>query len=198
MILKLIKTNDTPKIGDLGKDWISKDLYVIKSEEDLYYAQSDTILKPYGVSDEDIKEGDTYICWETIGDVASNYTIIHGTLEASLERYNLADNYKKVVILPEQFNYQDIVDLGLKDGDEFEYKWADHISDAVTISKPYVDDRYNRISKPSRSKPTPEKDIDMLLNEFGNELMNKLAWNEIEKSSNGIAQLVTEFLNKKK
>jgi hypothetical protein len=179
MILKLIKTNDTPKIGDLVKDKISNDLIIICSNEHCYDLEgSVTVVKPYGVSDEDLKE------WDLVYDAVPKLVYqLAGKNAHLVERYNKYKGwYSKVVIRPEQFNYQEIVDLGLKDGDELKLKtkktailhervqrkgyseksditgYVDTIkweNGKVSITKPYVDDRYNRISKPSRSKPTP-------------------------------------------
>jgi hypothetical protein len=105
MILKLIETNDTPKIGDLVKDWIYENLYIIKSEADLHFAKEDKVVKPYGISYEVAKRGEYYY------DLDSNSIIKSVSRDAPIDS-------KKVNILPEQFNYQEIVDLGLKDGDE--------------------------------------------------------------------------------
>jgi hypothetical protein len=186
MILKLIETNATPKMGDLVTN-PKNGLIRVASETTLLLHEANNhlkVLKPYGISDEEIRYKDwTY---------ESDYGTVNQVLtpnETSIFYINKAEHIKKVSILPELFNYQEIVDLGLKDGDEFDVK--PRKPNGVNIWLPI-----------SITKPTPvtytEEDIDMLLNEFGNELMNKVAWNEIEKSSNGIAELVTEFLNKKK
>jgi hypothetical protein len=202
MILKLIETNATPKIGDLVWDTDMKKchildglkLKVIISKNCGYYK----LVKPYGVSDDEVTGHGFRL------DVERN-TI--GIIDDDDWYRTQPDKFKKVSIFSEQFNYQEIVDLGLKDGDEFKADIMCHNCDGTgrDFNASDMSSRRcrhchgtGRARKVSISKPTPEKDIDMLLNEFGNELMNKLAWNKIEKSSNGIAQFVTEFLNKKK
>jgi hypothetical protein len=121
MKLKLIETNDTPKIGDLVKDWISGSLYIIKTKVDLHLAKEDKVVKPYGISDEEIKEGDWYITPDNeIGKRDSDANGIgNDDAEKMVYCYHLFKDCKKVNILPEQFNYEEIVDLWLKDGDEF-------------------------------------------------------------------------------
>jgi hypothetical protein len=131
MILKLIETNATPKVGDLVWDTDMKKchildglkLKVIISKNCGYYK----LVKPYGISDEDIKGGfflDTTTQYKGVYEFmeygltgnAKGYIIdTQGGLHNPKYCFNLA-------ILPEQFNYQDIVDLGLKDGDEFDVK----------------------------------------------------------------------------
>jgi hypothetical protein len=197
MILKLIETNATPKMGDLVTN-PKNGLIRVASETTLLLHEANNhlkVLKPYGYKD-----------WT----YESDYGTVNQVLtpnETSIFYINKAEHIKKVSILPEQFNYQDIVDLGLKDGDEFKADIMCHNCDGTGRSFDASDmssrrcrhcHGTGRARKVSISKPTPEKDIDMLLNEFGNELMNRLAWREIQNSSNGIAQFVTEFLNKKK
>jgi uncharacterized protein YaaR (DUF327 family) len=95
-----------------------------------------------------------------------------------------------VGVSTEQFIYQNIVSLGLKDGDNIcFYKDGDkyHLQSCATIS----------IYAPTTVSDTKETvhELDRLLNEFGNKLMNALAFREIQNSSNGIAKFVSEFLS---
>jgi hypothetical protein len=111
MILKLIETNDTPKPWLIYKKgcnmfttWEDDQLPVLKR------VGFNAVL-PYGISNEKIKEGDWVI--ETL-----NNNLLAQYNPQSLNQRSMG--LLKVNILPEQFNYQDIIDLGLKDGDEFE------------------------------------------------------------------------------
>jgi hypothetical protein len=123
MILKLIKTNNSPKIGDLVKDKISNDLIVICSNEHCYALEgSVTVVKPYGISDEEIKAGDKYLIYD------EHSWFLRECVKTDIDSVYSKDgwacivNCKKVNILPEQFNYEEIVDLWLKDGDELKLK----------------------------------------------------------------------------
>jgi hypothetical protein len=185
LILKLIENNTTPKMGDLVKSrrgWIG-----IFGEHENSYEDECTVLKPYGISYEERPlKGD--VIWDVDTNIISVCTYLQQSVSS---KGNIDLNwYKKVVILPEQFNYQEIVDLGLKDGDELNVYSVDNVIGTLPNNQVML-------LEPTHTY-TDEEVLDTILNEFGNELMNKLAWREIQNSSNGIAQFVTEFLNKKK
>jgi hypothetical protein len=125
MILKLIETNDTPsdynsllKEGDtlFIPDTFNNITGIVRCKKGLpYILDVCKVVKPYGISDEAIKSEDyRYSSIQNNVNLANPVDIQIGYY---IERN---DVYKKVNILPEQFNYQEIVDLGLKDGDEFE------------------------------------------------------------------------------
>jgi hypothetical protein len=114
MILKLIETNKTPKIGDLLLNETNTSLRICEDELDTastYFG--DKAVLPYGISDEPFKKGDYYV------DTAYNKIVKVDKYEERDIRYLNGYNFLwKVNIFPEHFNYQQIVNLNLKDGDE--------------------------------------------------------------------------------
>jgi hypothetical protein len=124
MILKLIETNDTPEIGDLVTN-PKNGLVRIASETTLVLHNALNhlkVVKPYGVSDEEIKAGDKYLIYD------EHSWFLRECVKTDIDSVYSKDGWacvvdcKKVNILPEQFNYQEIVDLGLKDGDKLKLK----------------------------------------------------------------------------
>lgn len=112
--LRLIESNTSPDMGDLvisKRGWIG-----VFGQHENSYPDECKVVKPYGLSDEEIQVGDT-IMNTHLNTIHFNISPTTATLE--LERKTM--RCKKVVLLPEQFNYQDIVNLNLKDGDSFEY-----------------------------------------------------------------------------
>jgi hypothetical protein len=107
MILKLIETNTTPKIGDLVQ---TEEFLIVVTEDNLQaiLISQDKVVKPYGISDDEVTGYGLRL------DVERN-TI--GIIDDDDWYRKQPDKFKKVNILPEQFNYQGIVYLGLKDGD---------------------------------------------------------------------------------
>ena len=125
-------------------------------------------IKPYGISTDELIEGDKYY-----SDITKNVRI--ATMEdVKTWRHTRAKGFPhtwfKVVILPEQFNYQKIVDLGLKDGDEFEVKTARYYNLDYPTQVEDVIDTHNKTGKVSISKPQPvlytEEEVYNLINKF--------------------------------
>jgi hypothetical protein len=129
MILKLIETNDTPNRRDLVKD--SKDnLHIYENRgygnglggQGSHFNNkherigiNPRVVLPYGISDDELKEGDDYY--------SPYYDAIVGSNSATnIKLLNTPKykGYKKVVMKPENFNPQDLVDLKLKDGDSLD------------------------------------------------------------------------------
>jgi len=124
MRLKLIESNDRPKLGDLvrGEDGILR----IKENTPFW----DTVVLPYGISDEEIQVGDWYI---------NNGKTL---MKCGQKQFNkwYEGQYQaikpiKVHILPEQFNYEEIVELGLKDADEIEVQRFNVMNEDGSLSK---------------------------------------------------------------
>jgi hypothetical protein len=134
MILKIIETNTTPKMGDLVKLKSGK-LVLAQTSNDgfigwyiylgvkggilhVHFKEDDKVVLPYGISYEERPfKGD--VIWDVDTNIISVCTYLQQSVSS---KGNIDLNwYKKVVILPEQFNYQEIVDLGLKDGSNFDY-----------------------------------------------------------------------------
>lgn len=109
MILRYIEVDKTPEVGDLLLD----DNTLSIDDGTNVHSLSTKVVKPYGVSDGDIEVGDTVLYGP--GDEAEGEIGICDRISY------ISDEDMKVEILPEQFNYQQLVDLQLKDGDEFEY-----------------------------------------------------------------------------
>jgi hypothetical protein len=154
MKLRLVESDETPKIGDLVKDRISNDLIVICSNEHCYDLEGSVIVvKPYGISDEEIKAGDKYLIYD------GHNWFLRECIKTDIDSVYSKDGWacvvdcKKVVILPEQFNYQEIEELGLKDGDELplkSYKRYDNDDDpnsTYTTISPLFDDGKVMFSK---------------------------------------------------
>jgi hypothetical protein len=179
MILKLIKSFKSPVIGDLVIDYSDnigiclqsclKVGFNVRYDDGVYFryfkeAEQEnclkikSVIKPYGISNEPTNVGDKV--W--IPDKVNGGRVV--TLDSWDEddmMYKFDGNKnkctlylpKKVVILPEQFNYQDIVDLGLKDGDEFDAKfteeWVPYDIDSLGSVRKYLKKTV------SITKPTP-------------------------------------------
>jgi hypothetical protein len=151
MFLKLIEANVAPKIGDLAKDWIYENLYVIKTEADLRLAKEDVVMLPYGISSSEIIDGDWYLIY-----LRGKWELHNSLPNGGFRPECIGKEVLKVNILPEQFNYQEIVDLELKNGDELPFKsyrrYAanDDPNSTCTILRPLFDN-----DKVMLSKPTP-------------------------------------------
>jgi hypothetical protein len=133
MRLRLITSHKKyPDFGDLVETKEGK-LFVSDDKDDCYDIEyGGRVVLPHGVSDEEIKEGDRYHNPKYNCIVDSNSAT--NILMLNSEEYK---QYKKVEILPEQFNYQEIVDLKLEDGDEFDYHYVQGAEgDTVSIFKP--------------------------------------------------------------
>jgi hypothetical protein len=201
--LKLIETGESSKTEDLVRNGSS--LRVLKFGDNSYPEQ-DKVVKPYGISDDEIKIGDKY--WDSLVSHWAGVGVLtmcgyadteHKIIQSTVGTTSPVKSSHKVNILPEQFNYQEIVDLGLKDGDVLNGYFHMPFDGKV----PYeisLDGKQNTLFH--ITKPTPvtytEKNLDMLLNEFGNELMNKIAWGQVQNTSNGVAQFVMDFMKNKK
>jgi hypothetical protein len=121
MRLKLIETNATPKMGDLIR-FPSGRLHVATQDgiTNKGYVHGTKVVKPYGISDEEVTEVGCSIYVDNKIETVISIDEINSIVEVRESDTCYAKWYiKKVNILPEQFNYQDIVDLELKDGDEF-------------------------------------------------------------------------------
>jgi hypothetical protein len=138
-ILKFKASSKSPKAGDLVMNGDS--LRVIRLGDNTYPSQ-DVVITPYGVSDEEITVGDKYYCavWESL----KTATMDDVKAWRGAREKNIPHVWFKVSILPEQFDYQAIVDLGLRDGDEFnvmtteryDYTFFDSENGKVVITKP--------------------------------------------------------------
>jgi hypothetical protein len=201
MKLKLIETNDSPKIGDLVTN-PKNGLIRIASETTLVLHSGLNHLKvvlPYGINDEEIKDGlflvSNSIYQGVFTFMEHGLNSARGFIVDSNGGLHNPEYCKKVSILPEQFKYQEIVDLGLKDGDElngyfhmpFDGKVAYEIS---------LDSKQNTLFH--ITKPTPvtytEEEVYTLLNKLNQEIMEAEDSRYMENDS------VTQWfnLNKKK
>lgn len=120
LTLKLIETGEKPKVGDLIV--MGEVLMLIKNELGLEVVENrkEKAFLPYGLS-----------CEENKFEPALYYSTVYGLDKESLVDYDkemvrIVSEYhngqfppylKKVELLPEHFNYQQLVELGLKDGD---------------------------------------------------------------------------------
>jgi hypothetical protein len=155
--LKLVKSYEKPKVGDLVTTR-SKSLDIIVSKEDYGYegisdtAYREDVIKPvlpYGLSDEEIKEGDTFYTGGLIavcsGVSKGGITLIDYRTTSTLSgKASVQDSLcKKVVAFPNMFDNQQILDLKLKDGDEFEWNkvepsWTNTMCDETEYPPKYV------------------------------------------------------------
>jgi hypothetical protein len=179
MILKLIETNDSPKPWLMYKEgcnmfttWEDDQLPVLKRV-------GFKVVQPYGISDEEIKEEGDWVI-ETLNDnLLAQYN------PQSLNQRSMG--LLNVSILPEHFNYQEIVDLGLKDGDELKFKTKKTAilhervqrkgySEKSDITG-YVDTIKWENGKVSITKPTPvtytEEDVLSFIEDAFNELEDR-------------------------
>lgn len=97
------------------------------------------VVKPYGISDDEIQVGDTHI-FETAGNYIFDFNNKH-LLDNVVKR----SNYKKVELLPEQFNYEDIVRLNLRDGDSFEVEEVYEEEAYEVCETSWIDDDNNGV-----------------------------------------------------
>jgi hypothetical protein len=207
--IKFVPNEGTPVIGDL--------VYHPIHGTKLYNGDFTLgrLVLPYGLSDGELLVGDkamtssgTLFTVTGMGDGS-----VFGYAGKGDHEEDGVDEYisecRKVVILPDVFDYKDIVDLGLLDGSAFVCKTrkVDIINRRV-LAKGYHEKsdvegcvlypKLNNkgkvtISKP-KIKPLTMEELDMVLNRFGNELMVKFAFKDVEKTSNGIAEFVTAYL----
>jgi hypothetical protein len=144
MVLRLIETNDAPKNKDLVKNF--NRLLYLKTQDDVdNIGESWVVALPYGVSNEEIRPEQlvkgtkvlSLVDDESYGEVFEVDTDVIGW-----EHTFAGDTESRIIhILPEHFDLDEVANLGLKDGDEFDFKYADHITDAVAItSRPYIDE----------------------------------------------------------
>lgn len=62
------------------------------------YTSSDyTYQHIHILSDEDIKEGDWYICWLTVNGIPTDYELYQATIKDSVDLFSSANNYKKII-----------------------------------------------------------------------------------------------------
>jgi hypothetical protein len=139
MVLRFIETNDVPEIGkiQLVKDSLGSIRAKIISF-DWQIVSHLYVLLPYGVSNKEIRAEQlvkgtkilSLVDDESYGEVFEVDTDVIGW-----EQTFAGDTESRIIhILPEHFDLHEVANLGFKDGDEFDFKYADHITDAVTIT----------------------------------------------------------------
>jgi hypothetical protein len=177
MFLKLVKSIEPPKVGDLVLN--GNKLRVLGYGDNVYPEQDEVVL-PYGLAYRRPQVGETCYSFRTrtIG--------VFGAFEDSYR-----DECVKVELHPEQFNYTEIVDLKLMDGDGVDVVINTH------PNEPCVNGGKRLFVTKTSPLLYTEDELDMVLNEFGNKLMLALSFKEIQKSSNGIAEYVADFLKEK-
>lgn len=130
LILKLIETNDTPKVGDLVQaqmdidyfsDSIAKGQLLINENPWIDTDQYKVVL-PYGLSYEE-NEFSPGLYYNTVyGEEMASFINYDKEMIRIVSEYHngqFPSYLKKVELLPEHFNYQQIVEEGLKDGETF-------------------------------------------------------------------------------
>jgi hypothetical protein len=182
MILKFIETNEAPKVRDLVKLKSGK-LVLAQTSNDgfigwyiylgvkggilhVHFKEDDKVVLPYGISNEKIKVGDKVVD-------TTNCKIHDVNNEASINYLNGSWHFEKIVIQPNQFNYHQIVDLGLKDGSNFD---VDTYS--INKSKMLIVDSNNKVTIAKQLLPIIAK-IEHI-NDLG-----KSEWYEVVYYDNG-------------
>jgi hypothetical protein len=131
----VVNTDIKPQYGDLvisKRGWMG-----IFGEHENSYENECRLVLPYGVYHYGIKAGDTVL--------NVFFRKLQQCPHKDMERaYDQSDRMKKVILHPDKFNNQDIVDLNLKDGDEFNVysvdgEFATLPNGKVVLEKPTYD-----------------------------------------------------------
>lgn len=118
LTLKLIESNESPKIGDIVRNIVTNCYYLLDEQLLKLCNKNDVVIKPIAISDEEISIGDYYLFLNQIH---------KANRVQELETYNRQrELYKKIELLPEHFSndiLQLIVDGKLKDLDKIEVEY---------------------------------------------------------------------------
>jgi hypothetical protein len=176
IILKLVETNEAPKVRDLVKLKSGKLVLAQLSNDGfigwytylgvkggimhVHFKEGDKVVRPYGISNEKIKLLDNYIFQIEPND----WVLMECYEQDEADRCNsrFKNISKKVAVLPEMFNYQDIIALCIKDGDSLK------LTTERQDTSPYY-----------KAGGGPEDDTQVLkLNDEGKVIFSKSAYTE--------------------